>query len=75
MRVVDVRARTRGDEVAGVQDALRIEGAPEALGLSGSVLTVSVYFETEADAQAAAAAFEARGVPGVVAEVRTFCLD
>ena len=51
------------------------EGAPEALGLSGSVLTVSVYFETEADAQAAAAAFEARGVPGVVAEVRTFCLD
>ena len=38
-------------------------------------LTVSVYFETEADAQQAQLAFEARGFNGVVATVQTFCLD
>lgn len=51
------------------------EGAAQALGLEGYALTISVYFDTEADAQAAAAAFEARGVTGVVAEIQTFCLD
>ncbi len=51
------------------------EGAADALGATGYVLTVSVYFETESDARAAAAAFQARGVDGVVAEVQTFCLD
>jgi hypothetical protein len=51
------------------------EGAAEALGQDGYALTISVYFDTEADAQAAAAAFEARGVTGVVAEIQTFCLD
>lgn len=51
------------------------EGAAEALGMSGGTITLSVYFETEEDAEAAAAAFAARGIDGVVAEVRTFCLD
>lgn len=51
------------------------EGAAEALGLTGYTITTSVYFDTREDAQAAAAAFEARGVDGVVAEVRTMCLD
>ena len=51
-------------------------GAAEALGPEGSVtVTVSVYLETEVDAQAALLAFEARGVSGVVAQVQTFCLD
>ena len=49
-------------------------GAAEALGSEGTV-TVSVYLETEVDAQAALLAFEARGVSGVVAQVQTFCLD
>jgi hypothetical protein len=51
------------------------EGAAEALGQSGEILTISVYLEDEADARAAALAFDARGVDGVVAEIRTFCLD
>lgn len=51
------------------------EGAAEALGMPAGTITTSVYFETEADARAAAVAFAARGVDGVVAEVRTFCLD
>ena len=52
------------------------EGAAEALGMPAQgTYTVSVYLETEADAEAAAAAFSARGTEGVVAEVRTFCLD
>lgn len=50
-------------------------GAPEALGLPESALTVSVYLNSEADANAAAAAFSARGVDGVVAELQLFCLD
>jgi len=50
-------------------------GAEEALGMPDGTLTVSVYFETEADAQQAQLAFEARGVSGVVATVQTFCLD
>ena len=51
------------------------EGAEAALGMPDGTLTVSVYFENEADAQAALLAFEARGVTGVVALVQTFCLD
>ena len=51
------------------------EGAGEALGQPDGAFTVSVYFDTEADAVAAASAFESRGVNGVVAEVQTFCLD
>ena len=52
------------------------EGAAEALGMPAQgTYTVSVYLETEEDAEAAATAFAARGVEGVVAEVRTFCLD
>jgi hypothetical protein len=50
-------------------------GAPEALGLPDTALTVSVYLNSEADANAAAAAFEARGVDGVVAQLQLFCLD
>ena len=51
------------------------EGAEAALGMPDGTLTVSVYFDTEADAEAALLAFEARGVNGVVALVQTFCLD
>ena len=51
------------------------EGAEGALGMPEGTLTVSVYLETEADAQAALVAFEARGISGVVATVQTFCLD
>lgn len=52
-------------------------GAAEALGLdpAGIVYTLSVYLETEADAHAAQAAFAARGVDGVVAQLQTYCLD
>jgi hypothetical protein len=50
-------------------------GAPEALGLPDSALTVSVYLNSEADANAAADAFAGRGVDGVVAELQLFCLD
>lgn len=51
------------------------EGAAEALGMPGGTITLSVYFENEEDAEMAATAFAARGVDGVVAEVRTYCLD
>lgn len=50
-------------------------GAPEALGLDDSAATVSVYFATEAAAEEARAAFEARGIGVTVAEVQTYCLD
>jgi hypothetical protein len=52
-------------------------GAAEALGISDTgTYTVSVYLSSEADAQAALAAFEATGLTGgVVAQVETFCLD
>lgn len=51
------------------------EGAAEALGRADDSYTVSVYFGTEVEARAAALAFEARGVAGVVATIRTYCLD
>ncbi|MET0566044.1 MAG: hypothetical protein ABW021_06355 [Acidimicrobiia bacterium] len=51
------------------------DGAPEALGQPDGNSTVSVYLENEADARAALLAFEARGISGVVAQVKTFCLD
>jgi hypothetical protein len=38
------------------------EGAEGALGMPEGTLTVSVYLETDADAQAALLAFEARGI-------------
>ena len=52
-------------------------GAGEALGFPADevVYTVSVYFETESDADLALAAFRAHGIDGVVAEVTTYCLD
>jgi uncharacterized lipoprotein YbaY len=52
-------------------------GVAEALGLPEDtrLASVSVYFETEADAQAALLAFESRGISGVVATVFTYCLD
>jgi hypothetical protein len=54
------------------------DGAATALGLSesdGHYYTVSVYLNSEADAQAALEAFRARGVDGATALVQTFCLD
>jgi hypothetical protein len=50
-------------------------GAAEALGQPAGNLTVSVYLESESDAEAALIAFETRGVAGVVGLVQTFCLD
>ena len=52
-------------------------GVAEAIGLpsNASVASVSVYFETEQDAQAALLAFEVREIPGIVATVFTYCLD
>lgn len=50
-------------------------GAAEALGQPDGNLMVSVYFADEASAQQALGAFEARSVTGVVARVRTYCLD
>jgi hypothetical protein len=49
-------------------------GASEALGVPEGV-SVSVYFESEADAEAALLAFQARGVEGAVALVQTYCMD
>ena len=51
------------------------EGAAAAVGAPPGSLTVSVYFGTEADARAAQAAFDERGVSSTVALVRTGCLD
>lgn len=54
------------------------QGAKEALGMSSEaqIYTVSVYFDTQAAARLALAAFREKGFgKGVVAEVRTFCLD
>jgi hypothetical protein len=50
-------------------------GAAEALGQPAGTFTVSVYLNSEADAETARTAFEARGVAGVVTQVQTFCLD
>jgi hypothetical protein len=50
-------------------------GASEAWGPDAGDYTVSVYLQSEQDAHAALAGFEARGVTGVIAEVQTFCLD
>jgi hypothetical protein len=52
------------------------EGAAEAIGMAGSgVYTITVYLNSEPDAQAAAEAFAARGVDATVALIRLFCLD
>ncbi len=53
------------------------EGVVEILGLptDRTFYTVSVYFETEADAQAALDAFAARGLGAAVGQVQTLCLD
>lgn len=52
-------------------------GAAPALGIDEefAFATVSVYLSSEAEAHQALAAFEARNVDGVVAEVQAFCLD
>ena len=52
-------------------------GAAEALGFSGGtgIYTVSVYFDSRQSAEQALAAFRAREVDGVVAQVETYCLD
>ena len=50
-------------------------GAPEAVGLSAGDFTVSVYLDSEADANLARVGLSLRGVEGTVAEVQTFCLD
>lgn len=71
-----VAAAEAAGYTAGPTDCDR--GAAAALGLpeEASVITVSVYLESEEDAQAALAAFEARGVDGaLVATVLTYCLD
>lgn len=67
------RAATEAGYTTGWTDC--DEGAAEALGMPGGTITLSVYFDTEDDARAAAAAFAARDIDGVVAEVRTYCLD
>jgi hypothetical protein len=52
------------------------EGAAEAIGMDGSgVYTITIYLNSEADANAAAEAFAARGVDATVALVTLFCLD
>ncbi len=51
------------------------EGAAVAIGQPDQPYTVSVYFRSEADARAAAQAFEVRDFHATVAELRTFCLD
>lgn len=53
------------------------QGAADVLGLPDgySYLTLSVYFETEADARAAVTAFAGRGVDAVAGQVETYCLD
>jgi hypothetical protein len=53
-------------------------GAAAAVGLSESdrhYYTVSVYLNSETDAEVALEAFLARGVDGAVARVQTYCLD
>jgi hypothetical protein len=52
-------------------------GAAEALGFTEPehYYTVSVYFDTEVDANLAQDAFQGRGVGSTVAQVQAFCLD
>lgn len=50
-------------------------GATEALGVSSSHFTVSVYLRSESDARRAQAAFASQGIDGTVALVETYCLD
>jgi hypothetical protein len=51
-------------------------GAAQALGIDSEIVyTVSVYYATEAEARTAQAAFVERDLPGVIAQVQTFCLD
>jgi hypothetical protein len=52
------------------------QGAPEALGRDSSSAAVGVYFDSQARAEQARAAFQARdhSVVGVV-QVRTYCAD
>ena len=52
-------------------------GAAEAIGLpeGGSVFTVSIYYRSEHDAQAAADSFHSRGTAATAALVQTFCVD
>jgi hypothetical protein len=52
-------------------------GASEALGVpaASSMMTVSVYFDSDSSARAAATAFEARGIETGVGQVQTYCLD
>ncbi len=51
-------------------------GASTAIGMADSgVYTVTVYLSSEADANAAADAFTARGIAATVAVIQPFCLD
>lgn len=49
--------------------------AADALGLDPALLTISMYFETEAEAQAALAAFPGVDPPLGIAEVELYCTD
>lgn len=71
-----VAAQAAADEAGYTTGATDCDlGAAEALGLPEGTYTISVYFDTEAIAEQARAAFEARSVPGVVAMVQTYCMD
>lgn len=65
--------------VVGATDCDR--GAVEAFGWTSSTVgdtflrSVSVVFASEADARAAAAKFEAAGIPAVPTVIQTYCLD
>ena len=49
--------------------------AADVLGVDPDLLTISMYFETEADASAALAAFPGVDPPVGIAEVELFCAD
>ena len=60
----------------GFSDLACDQGAPEALGRDGSSQAAAVYFQTQAQAQQAQDAFQARGHPVVgIVNVQTGCLD
>jgi hypothetical protein len=71
-----VRVANDAGYQAGPGDVNCDEGARQVLGVPDNTMVVGLYFDTQAQATQARAAFEARGhqVAGV-AHIKVFCAD
>jgi hypothetical protein len=73
---IQAKADAGYGDSGGYSDLGCDQGAAEVLGVDPSSFTVAAYYETEAIANQAREAFEARGTEVVgIAFVRTYCLD